>query len=142
MPDNSTTEAEAAKASIAMSASSLRAKILAAQDVPERLVDVPEWDCQILMRGLTGKQRDAFEAEVFVIKGTGKNIKSDVQRVNIRARLCALSIVDPDTKQQLFNDTDIEQLGNKAVVVLDRLYTIAQELSGMREEDIEELEKN
>jgi hypothetical protein len=120
----------------------LRSLILAAVDVPEEVLDVPEWGTSITVRGLTGKQRDAFEAEVFVIRGSGKQVKSEYHRINIRARLVSLSIVDPVTKERVFTDADIETLGDKSAVVLDRIFEVAQRLAGMRDEDIEELEKN
>ena len=42
----------------------------------------------------------------------------------------------------LFTAADVEQLGAKSALALDRVFDVAARLSGFRESDIEELEKN
>jgi hypothetical protein len=86
---------------------------------------------------MTGRERDAFEAEI--IDRKGKDFSVNMQ--NIRAKLVALSLVNGDG-QQVFTDKDLFALGKKSALALDRIFTVAQELSGISKEDVEELAKN
>jgi hypothetical protein len=108
--------------------------ILAAQDVVTELVDVPEWGGAVRVRGLTGSERDAFEGEV--IQRNGRDVKTNTR--NMRARLVVLSVVDEQGKR-LFGFPDIEALGTKSARALDRIFSVAMRLSGLRDEDVEEL---
>jgi hypothetical protein len=42
----------------------------------------------------------------------------------------------------MFTAGDLEILGSKSAAALDRIFTVSRKLSGLTEEDIEELEKN
>lgn len=112
-------------------------QILDADDIKKELVNVPEWGGEVLVRMLTGAQRDAFEDSM--IKNRGKS--KEVNLVNIRARLAALCIVD-ESGTRLFNDTEIVNLGNKSAIALDRVFVAAQRLCGLTKEDVAELAKN
>lgn len=111
--------------------------ILAAKDIETKDVDVPEWGGCVRVKALTGSERDAFEQETVARKG--KNVETNLR--NIRARLVVLAVVDADGNR-LFGYHDIEALGKKSAKPLDRLFTVAMELSGIRDEDVEELAKN
>lgn len=114
-----------------------RDAILEAVDIPHETVSVPEWGGEVIVRGLTGAQRDRFESSM--IRGEGRN-----QRVvldNMRARLCALTIVDENGKR-LFSDSDVKALGQKSAVALNRVFAVAMRLSGLTPEDVAELSKN
>jgi len=114
-----------------------RDAILAATDLPSETVDVPEWGGSVLVRGLTGAQRDQFEASVLVGKGRNR----DVNLRNLRAKLVALSIVGEDGTA-LFAEADLEALGQKSAVAIERVFDAARKLSGMTAGDVEELTKN
>lgn len=111
--------------------------ILQAQDIQREEVDVPEWGGVVLVRGLNGKQRDALESSM--IEGKGKN--ANVNLVNLRAKLVARSIVDEDDTR-IFDDADIPALAEKSAVALNRVYEVAQRLSGITKDDVDELTKN
>ncbi len=114
--------------------------ILRADDIKIEEVPVPEWaqDGAVLVKGLSGVERDAFEASM--IKGSGKNQKVDTQ--NIRAKLCSLAIVDSEGNR-IFDDLGaIAALGKKSAAALTRVYEVAARLSGLRDEDVEEIVKN
>jgi hypothetical protein len=113
-------------------------QILGASDLEEKEVEVPEWGGKVLVRGLTGRQRDIFEKSL--ITGKGKN--RDVNIENARAKLLTLCLVDPKTKAPIFTQSDIEALGKKSAKALNRVYDVATDLSGIGEEEIEELTKN
>jgi hypothetical protein len=108
--------------------------ILAVQDVVTELVDVPEWGGAVRVRGLTGAERDAFESEV--IQRKGRDVTTNTR--NMRARLVVMSVVDEEGKR-LFGFPDIETLGAKSARALDRIFSVAMRLSGLRDEDVEEL---
>jgi hypothetical protein len=112
-------------------------EILQAQDIQREEVPVPEWGGVVLVRGLTGKQRDGLEASM--IEGKGKN--ANVNLMNLRAKLVARSVVDEDNKR-VFEDADIPALTEKSAVALNRVYEVAQRLSGITQEDVDELTKN
>jgi hypothetical protein len=109
--------------------------ILAAVDLPTERVSVPEWGGDVLVRGLDGRDRDAFEASLVVQAGGPVNL------ANIRARLCAACIVD-EAGERLFSDADMDALGRKSGAALDRVFSVAQRLSGMTEADVKSLQGN
>lgn len=114
-----------------------RQAILEALDIPREAVDVPEWGGAVYVRGLSGTERDRFEASVVQQKGRDRTLNLS----NVRAKLCALCIVDEDNKR-LFSDMDVQALGGKSAAALSRVFDAAQKLSGLTTEDVEELSKN
>lgn len=126
-----------------------REQILSAQDIERRLVSVPEWGGEVWIAGLTGTDRDAFEAEMFNLKvnrnGRGRNgtttTEINLNKVAIRAGLLSRTIVD-ENGIKLFTADDVKALGEKSAKALDRCYEVAQQLSGITEEDAKEIEGN
>ena len=114
-----------------------RDAILEAKDLQHEDVYVEEWGGAVRVRSLTGTERDAFEASV--VEQRGKNTKMNLR--NIRAKLVALTVVD-DEGNRLFSDADAKLLGQKSASALDKIFEVAQRLSGLRDEDVEELAKN
>jgi hypothetical protein len=84
-----------------------------------------------------GDERDALEASM--IKGKGK--KAQVNLENLRAKVVARCVVDEDGVH-IFSDADIPALGKKSAAALNRVYEVAQRLSGITDDDVEELTKN
>ncbi|MGE5585722.1 MAG: hypothetical protein ACM309_09390 [Bacillota bacterium] len=111
--------------------------ILQAQDLPTEDVEVREWGGTVRVRALTGAERDAFEQGV--VETRGKSTRMNLR--NIRAKLVALTVVDEDGKR-VFTDEDAELLGRKSAAALNRVFEVAQRLSGLRPEDVEELAGN
>lgn len=114
-----------------------RDQILQANDIITETVPVPEWGGEVLVRGLSGSERDGFEDATLEQKGKSRR----VNLANVRARLCALSIVDENGKR-MFSDEDVRALGRKSAAALDRVFSAAQRLSGLSDDDVEELAKN
>ena len=114
-----------------------REQILAAVDLKIEAVETPEWGGNVFVRNMTGKARDAFERTRF------KMVKDKVEVIheNTRAALLAVSLCDAQG-HLLFTAQDIEALGEKNGAVLDRLFDVAQRLSGLRQKDTEERLKN
>jgi hypothetical protein len=111
-----------------------REDILSAQDYQTEVVEVPAWGGSVIVQSLTGKQRDAFEMSQMVQKG--KSVELNL--INLRAKLVALSLVDQD-HNLLFTEADVIKLGQKNAAALESVYKVAQKLSGLNREDIEEL---
>ena len=113
-----------------------RAQILETQDLGREVVPVPEWGGSVLMRGLTGRERDAFEASIVRMQGGAPGAGMERSLQNIRARLVAMAAID-ETGARLFEDRDVRALGEKSAAALDRLFDVARRLSGMTEADVQ-----
>lgn len=109
--------------------------ILAANDRETVDVEVPEWGGTVRVRALSGAERDAYEVALAGVRPDGS---PRINLVNVRARLVALAVVD-ETGARMFDDADVKALGEKSGVALQRVFEVAQRLSGMTDEDIEEL---
>lgn len=114
-----------------------RDAILSASDATTEDVDVPEWGGTVRVRGQSGTERDHFESSMLVKRGKTR----DVSLVNARAKLVSLSVVD-ENGERVFSDGDVVALGHKSAAALTRVYEIASRLSGLSNEDVDELEGN
>lgn len=122
-----------------------RDEILGAKDTLIEWVEVPQWGLDsdgqpkgVFVRGLTGSDRDDFEMNMIETKGK----KTELNLRNLRAKLLVRTIVDSDdpaVAQKVFEIEDIEALGRKSGQALQLLYAVAQRLSGLSAEDVEEL---
>lgn len=106
-------------------------------DLGLKTVEVPEWGGTVNVRGMRGVERDAFEASMF--EDDGDKRKRNI--ANLRARLLVRCLVDAEGKR-LFEDEDAAELGLRNARVLDRLYDVASELSGIGPGAIEASAKN
>ena len=111
--------------------------ILEVNDIEIEQVDVPEWGGHVFVKGMTGLERDTFEASI--VQQRGKDAR--VNLVNIRAKLAAATICDAEGIR-LFNDKDVKALGKKSANALQRVFDVAQRLSGITEDDVDELADN
>lgn len=109
-------------------------QIKAAQDTKTEEVEVPEWGGTVIIKTMTGKSRDALEMSM--VKANGQQDRS-----NIRARFVVASAVD-DKGKPLFEDADIEWLGQKSAAALDRCFAVSQRLNHITDGDVEDLAKN
>ncbi len=114
-----------------------RDEILSAHDLATETVAVPEWGGEVLVRGLSGRERDGFEASVLEMRGQD----TKVNLINLRAKLVAHCVIDAETGRRLFGDADIAALGDKSALALQRVFDVAQRLSGLSRSDVEELAK-
>ena len=90
------------------------------------------------MRGLTARERDAFESSVM---RPGKDGKQTVNTKDLRARLAVLGVCD-ESGAQIFQREDIEALSAKSALALERVFDAVRALSGMTDQDLAELEGN
>lgn len=115
-----------------------RDMILKAQDAKQEAIDVPEWGGRVLVRALSGAERDRFESSVMM---TNKRGDREVNLRNMRAKLVVLSCIDAKG-ERLFADADVAVLGDKSASALQRVYDVAAKLSGISKDDAEDLAKN
>lgn len=115
-----------------------KAAILAADDLKTEVVSVPEWGGEVLVSVMTGTARDEYENSIIDIDSNGKAVQN---LTNVRAKLLAATIVD-ESGNLLFNETDIAALGRKSSAALDRLFSAAQKLNAVSDEELEEIAKN
>ena len=114
-----------------------REDILNADDLKREEVFIPEWNNMTAwVRTLTSNERDRFEADMLVDQKAGK-----LNLQNLRARLVVECLVDRDSKdaEKIFKPSDAEALGAKSAAAIQRLFNVAQRLSGFSEADAGDL---
>lgn len=111
-----------------------REQILKADDITTERVAVPEWGGEVIVKSLTGRQRDEFEGSM--IEQRGK--RAVMNTANMRAKLVAWSVVD-ETGERLFTNADISDLGEHSASAVNRIYAVAAKLSGLSDDDVEEM---
>jgi hypothetical protein len=113
-------------------------EILGMDDIPTEIVTVPEWKHRkVMLCGMTGAGKNEYQSSLVEI--TGKTRKMRLE--NATAKLLVRTIVN-GARQPIFTESDIIKLGTKSAAVLERLAKIASRLSGMDEEENEQLLKN
>lgn len=114
---------------------SLRDQIMAVQDIPSQMVDVPEWGVTIEVRGMTGGDR-ANILERAVDANTGL--------VDFRVmypEIIIASCFDPETGERVFSDSDRDSILTKSATVLDRLAQVGMSVGGLTKEVQDDLGK-
>ena len=117
-----------------------RDAILKSNDIETEEVYIKEWGGTVLVKALTGKERDQFERDSMVFNQVQGKTKAEMKD-NIRARLVAITVVD-EKHSPLFKKADIEALGGKSAKAINKIYNVASKLSGITEDDVDELVKN
>ena len=111
----------------------LRDQILAADDLPRREVETAEWAPfgvpTVFVRGLTAAERDDYEQGLTERTPQG-GVRAKATQRNLRASFVARVVVD-EAGDRVFSDKDVEALGKKNAAVIDRLWDVGRELSGM-----------
>jgi hypothetical protein len=119
--------------------------ILETDDVVIEPVPVPEWGGRtVLVRGLSGTERDDWEASIRKIRPslTKKGEQEIVlDQANARAKLLVKCIVTREG-ERVFTDKQAPALGRKNGKALDRLYDVASRLSGLSDEEEQVIEGN
>lgn len=115
-------------------------QIVQADDIKHRDVEVPEWGGTVRVRGLTARERSLIEATMVAVKGENVTVRVEAL-ATLRERLVGASLVD-ENNERLFSDREILDLSKKSGAVLQRLFDVAQELSGMDKKAIASAEGN
>lgn len=108
-------------------------EILEVQDIQKVEVPVPEWGGAVYVKAMTGVERESWESSLY--PGGKKDLR------HIREKLLVRTLVD-ETGERIFGDKDVDALSQKNGIILNRLFEKAQEINGLRNEDVEERSKN
>ena len=111
-------------------------QILEAQDIQREEVEVPEWGGTVYVKALTAAERDQYESTIIEFGMDGKPRKMRLDK--IRTLLAAMTICDEDGAR-IFKDSEIAAIGGKSAAALERVIEVAQRLSGISQNDVEEL---
>ncbi|MFF8942844.1 hypothetical protein ACF1A5_11345 [Streptomyces sp. NPDC014864] len=114
--------------------------ILNADDLQREAVEVPEWGGSVLVQGMSGTERDRFEASMLNKNMNG--VDKDKAMERYRARLAAACLVDQDGKRLFRSEAETRRLGEKSAQALTRVVEVASRLSGLSDDDVEELTGN
>lgn len=113
---------------------SIRDLILAKQDIPSEVVDVPEWGVKVEVRGMTGAERTRI-----MDSATGN--AGEVNLQFIYPEIVIATSFDPETGEQIFVPADRDILLSKSATAIDRVALVGMRLSGFTKESSEELGK-
>jgi len=114
---------------------SIRDLILAVQDIPTQIVEVPEWGVKIEVRGMTGAERTRI-----MDKATADAGEMNLQM--IYPEIVIATSFDPLTGEQVFVPEDRDILLSKSATALDRVAMVGMRLSGFTKESADELGKD
>ncbi len=113
---------------------SLKDKILSANDTTKEMVEVPEWGVTIEVRSMTGAARARIMSLSLDESG-----QSDISKVYPEVIIgCCF---DPETGEAVFTSDDREMLMHKNAAALDKLATVASELSGFTDKAVDKAGK-
>src|SRR5215469_7289904 len=118
-----------------------RDDILKAEDAAIEEVDLsglPGYSGSVLVRGMTGRERDAFETSMLERGHGGRMVPNTA---NTRAKLAVRCVVDEDGNR-LFTDADATALGEKNGAAIDRIFAVAARLSGMGDDQRDEVARD
>jgi len=114
---------------------SIREQILATDDIPKKLVEVPEWGMSIEVRGMTGADRTAI-LENAVNPTTGV-----VDLKIMYPDIVIASAHDPETGEKIFSPEDRDLLMAKSATALDRLAEAGMQVGGLSKESSDDAGK-
>lgn len=106
---------------------SLRDQILNAQDIPTQTVEVPEWNVNVEVKGMTGAERTRI-MDLAMDAGGELNLQTVYPEIVIS------TCFDPETGEKVFSPEDRVALLSKSATALDRLALVGMRLSGFTQE--------
>lgn len=113
--------------------SKLRDKIANIKDIKEEKLHIPEWDVELLIKSLSGAERNK-------IMNTAMNKDGKVDLDRFYPDIVIASCFDPETNEQVFEPADRDMLLSKSGAALERIAQKAIKMSGL--DDLDQKEKN
>jgi hypothetical protein len=110
-----------------------RDAILSSKDLKQEVVKVPEWGGEVIVRTLSAFERVRWEESLT------ENDKTHPYSGLIK--MLSMCLVD-EQGNQLFTDSDVEELGKKSIAPLLRIQSVALRLNKVDVKSLEELSKN
>ena len=117
---------------------SIRDKARAASLVKERVIDVPEWDCKLLVRGMT--QLSCYECRaVFPEEGA----RLPIHNAKFGVAMVISHTFDPETKKPAFEAADMDWMLEMEPGIIRRIADEINVLSGFTStKPVEDAAKN
>ena len=114
-----------------MAKASVRDSIIASlgTSLKSEMVEVPEWGVTVMVRELSASEHDSYQAALINV---GKGGAYNVDLSNHRCELLVRALRDADGKR-LFQDREVGVLGQAPSPLIDRLYNVAQKVTGIDE---------
>ena len=112
--------------------------IFGANDIKTEEVFVEGWKGKVIVKGLTGNERDAWEQRIM------ESRKGDTGKYDLRllkARFVIASVVDAEGNRT-FSEADVEQLNLKGAKSIQTVYDVGQRLSGLSNEEADKIAGN
>ena len=121
------------------------AEFLAIEDDDAEWVDLSRWagdGAGIWIRSMTAEERDGYEQGLIKQSqgrtARGGSVEMDLR--NARAKLVARCAVSAEVDGvRIFSDADATKIGQKNAPMIDALYDVASRVSGIRQEDLDEV---
>jgi hypothetical protein len=115
--------------------SSIRDRILTADDTQSELVEIPEWGVTLEVRSMSGAARASL---MQMAMESGGNV--DITRVY--PDLIVQTVFDPETGEQVFEEADKHAIMAKNGALLDKVVEVATRISGFSDNAIDEAGKD
>jgi hypothetical protein len=124
--------------------SALRDKILNAQDIKKEPVHIDEWDADLIVRGLTGKERSDIIAKATVTETNDKGevVNTTVDQLVLLPLIIIATTTDPADGSAVFGDADRDAINDKSSSAIDKVSSVALRLSGMTKQAGDAIAKN
>jgi hypothetical protein len=100
--------------------------ILAASDLEERVVDVPEWGGSVRIRSLTKLQQQLARRQATVRFSGPTGPREVIDNDKLEGALLQAALVEPALRTE-----DVERLRAKAAAPIDRILRAVLDLSGL-----------
>jgi hypothetical protein len=117
-------------------ATELRKSIFEADDIGREVVDVPEWEVKVEVRGMNGKARATF------LRRATNPADGTLEYEKFYPELLIATIHDPESGEKVFESADRDAINEKSGAALERLALVAQRLSGLGAADVEAAKGN
>jgi len=106
---------------------------------PKEVVELPELGegVSVIVTGMTAKERSEFDQQFVSRKGEPMKKRIAEGRERIVVACCRT-----EDGQRLFTQDDVVQLGKQSCSVIERIVNVAQRLSGMTKDELENAVKN
>lgn len=114
---------------------SLRDHILQCDDVQKEIVEIPQWNTKISIHGMSGAARTQM------IQNAADN-DGVMNFAKMMPDIVIMCTFDPDTDEQVFDESDREALMLKSGAALDLIVNTAMRISGLLEGAVDKAGKD
>lgn len=114
----------------------LRDKILAAADIPSEKITIPEWNVEILVKGMSAGERLHLQ-KVSYDQATGQ-VHMEKMYPDIVVSCCH----DPETGEPIFTDADKDAILSKSSAAVEKIAEVGLRLSGLGKDSQDEAGKD